>query len=117
LDFYIHLKTEDLEIRVGGIPHPGQYHEDVERLVSGDRSCALAAAAMAQDFNNELTVILSTAERAIAFLDPGHPARVDLADLQRAARRCARKCNRALTFSAAQGIAPAPWPLEAVVDM
>lgn len=72
---------------------------------------------MAQDFNNELTVILSTAQRALATLEPGHPARPDLADLQRAARRCARKCNHALLFTSNQGIGPVPWPLEAVVEL
>jgi hypothetical protein len=71
---------------------------------------------MAQDFNNELTVILSTAQRAVATLEPGHPARVDLSDLQMAARRCARKCNKALSFSAAHGVGPVAWPLEAVVE-
>jgi len=77
----------------------------------------LAAAAMAQDFNNELTVILSAAQRAISTLEPGHPARVELSDLQRAARRCARKCGKALTFSASQGIGPVALPLEAVVEL
>jgi hypothetical protein len=95
---------------------PARYDGGVERLLSRDRVCVLAAAAMAQDFNNELTVILSTAQRAIASLDPGHPARVDLSDLQRAARRCARKCSKALSFSASHGIGPVAWPLEAVVD-
>ncbi len=85
--------------------------------MSRDRACALAAAAMAQDFNNELTVILSTAERAIATLEPGHLARIEISELQQAARRCARKCNRALAFSANQGIGPFAWPLEAVVDV
>lgn len=71
----------------------------VERITKADHVCAVAAAA-AHDFNNELTVILSTVSRSIQTLEPGHPARPHLLELQNAARRCARKTSGLLAFGA-----------------
>lgn len=42
----------------------------------------------ARAFNDELTVILSAVELAIAALPEGHPARVPLIDIEGAALRC-----------------------------
>jgi hypothetical protein len=90
---------------------------DVERLTNADRACALAAAAMAHDFNSELTVILSSVSMAIAALEPGHPARRPLFDLENAAERCADKCSDLLVFSARHGVRPSRTTLAAVMEM
>jgi hypothetical protein len=88
----------------------------VERLTQADRPCAIAAAALAHDFNNELTVILSSVADAIAALEPGHPARRPLRYVESSAMRCARKCGDVLDFSARHGVRPARAPLAAVVE-
>ncbi|MGD0500653.1 MAG: hypothetical protein ABSC23_19715 [Bryobacteraceae bacterium] len=89
----------------------------MERLTPASRACALAAAALAHDFNSELTVILSSVSDAILALEPGHPARSPLLDLESSARRCARKCGDVLAFSARHGVRPARAPLSAVMEM
>jgi len=63
------------------------------------RACAVAAAA-AHDFNNELTVILSSAADALALLDATDPAHLLLLDIQAAAQRCVWKASGLLNFSA-----------------
>ena len=72
---------------------------------------------MAHDFNSELTVILSSVSSAIAALEPGHPARRPLCDLENAAQRCAGKCSDVLVFSARHGVRPSRTPLAAVMEM
>jgi hypothetical protein len=69
----------------------------VERITRADHACAVAAAA-AHDFNNELTVILSSVSSLILGLEPGHPSRPQLVDLQDAAQRCARMSSGLLRF-------------------
>jgi signal transduction histidine kinase len=69
----------------------------VERITRADHACAVAAAA-AHDFNNELTVILSSVSSLILGLEPGHPSRPQLLDLQDAAQRCARMSSGLLRF-------------------
>jgi signal transduction histidine kinase len=66
---------------------------------SAKRACAVAAAA-AHDFNNELTVILSSAADALALLDATDPAHLLLRDIQAAAQRCVWKASGLLNFSA-----------------
>jgi signal transduction histidine kinase len=66
---------------------------------SAKRACAVAAAA-AHDFNNELTVILSSAADALALLDATDPAHLLLLDIQAAAQRCVWKASGLLNFSA-----------------
>ena len=56
------------------------------------------AAAAAHDFNNELTVILSSVSSLVQALEPGHPARPHLLDLRDAALRCARMSSGLLQF-------------------
>jgi hypothetical protein len=97
--------------------HLARYSSSVERLTKADQACAVAAAALAHDFNNELTVILSSVSSAIATLEPGHPARPSLLDLEGAARRCAGKCGHTLAFSLRHGIRPARASLAAVLEM
>jgi hypothetical protein len=72
---------------------------------------------MAHEFNSELTVILSGVSMAITSLEPGHPARPLLFELQDSARRCADKCATVLAFAARHGVRPARAPLEAVIGL
>jgi hypothetical protein len=71
----------------------------VEQLTNTDRACAVAAAA-AHDFNNELTVILSSVTGALGAVHDDHPAREMLLDIQAAAQRCVWKASGLLNFSA-----------------
>jgi len=83
----------------------------VEHLSRADRICAVAAAA-AHDLNDELTVILSSVINSLHNLEPGHPARTALLDLQSAAQRCAWKSSGLLNFSARKGARPSSVTLE-----
>jgi len=74
------------------------------------------AAAAARDFNDELTVILSSVSDSLESLEKDHPARVLLLDLQRAAQRCMGKAAGLLQFSARRGIRPSPAPLKRLID-
>jgi hypothetical protein len=71
----------------------------VERLSHADRACAIAAAA-AHDLNDELTIILNTTSCSLETLEPGHPARPLLLDLQRSAQRCVWKASGLLNYGA-----------------
>ena len=73
----------------------------VERITKADHAYAVAAAA-AHDFNNELTVILSSVANSMMALEP-HPARPHLVDLQEAAQRCTRTTSGLLAFSFSRG--------------
>jgi hypothetical protein len=73
------------------------------------------AAAAAHDFNDELTVILSSVYSSITALEPGHPARPHLLDLQDAAQRCARKTSGLLSFGLSGGARMVRGPMEKVV--
>jgi hypothetical protein len=86
----------------------------VEPLSRTDRVCAVAAAA-AHDLNEELTVILSSITHSLRRLEPGHPARPALLDLQSAAQRCAWKSSGMLNFSARKGARPSAATMEALV--
>jgi hypothetical protein len=83
----------------------------VERLTNADRACAVAAAA-AHDLNDELTIIVNSALRSIHSLDPNHPARPYLSDLQSAAQRCAWKASGLLTYGIHHGVRPVAAPME-----
>jgi hypothetical protein len=74
----------------------------VERLPKPDQARAVAAA-VAQDLNDELTVILTSVTASVRALEPGHPARRLLFDLECAALRCASRASRLLEFSARRG--------------
>lgn len=86
----------------------------METLTRADRVCAIAAAA-AHDLNDELTVILTSVTGSIRALEPGHPARPLLLDLQSAAQRCAWKASGLLNFSARAGARPSAVTLERLV--
>ena len=77
----------------------------MERLTNADRACAVAAAA-ARDLNDELTIIVNCASESILTLEPGHPARIYLADIERATQRCVWKVSGLLNYSARHGARP-----------
>jgi len=83
----------------------------MEHLSNANRACAVAAAA-AHDFNNELTVIMSSVSAALATLEAQHPARPLLLDTQAAAQRCVWKASSLLNFSARLN----PGPVRASFD-
>ena len=87
----------------------------MERLSRADRACGLAAAALAHEFCNELTIIMSGVGDAMLALEPGHPARSPLIDAEASARRCGAKCARTLEFTARRGLRPSRAPLEALL--
>jgi len=87
----------------------------VERFMKADPACTLAAAA-AHDFNNELTVILSSISTLIEALDPDHPARAQALDLREAAQRCARKTCGLLRFGLKRGRRPIRTSLECLIQ-
>ena len=86
----------------------------MERLNNADRVCAIASAA-AQDLNDELTIILNGAAGSIARLEPGHPARPLLFDLQNAVERCVWKTSGLLNYGFRRGLRPAPIPMERLI--
>lgn len=73
------------------------------------------ASAAAHDLNNDLTVILSSVSSSIQTLEPGHPARPLLLDLQSAAQRCAWKASGLLNFSAHHGVSSVRAPFDRLV--
>lgn len=79
------------------------------------RACAVAAAA-AHDFNNELTVILSSTSDALLLIKPPHPARELLLDIQAAAQRCVWKASGLLNFSARVNPGPVRASFEYLID-
>jgi signal transduction histidine kinase len=86
----------------------------VERITKADHAYAVAAAA-AHDFNNELTVILSSLDHSMMALEPGHPARPYLLDLQEAVQRCTRTSSGLLTFSFSRGARMSSAPFESLI--
>ena len=87
----------------------------MERFTKADQACTLAAAA-AHDFNNELTVILSSIATLIEELEPGHPARIQALDLQEAAQRCARKTSGLLRFGLKRGSRAVRTSLDRLIE-
>jgi hypothetical protein len=73
------------------------------------------AAAAAHDFNNELTVILSTVTESIHKLPLTHPARPLLMELRSSAQRCAWLTADLLNYSARSGVRPSPERLESLL--
>jgi CheY-like chemotaxis protein len=73
------------------------------------------AGGMAHDFNNLLTVILSHAEGATEELPAEDPARKDLQQIQKAARRAAELTRQVLTFSRRYPVEPVEMNLNVVM--
>jgi hypothetical protein len=74
------------------------------------------AAAAAHDLNEELTVILNSITMSIREMEPGHPVRPLLLDLQSAAQRCAWTASGLLNFTARQGVRPSSISLERTIE-
>jgi len=87
----------------------------VEHPGTTNRACAVAAAA-AHDFNNELTVIMSSVSAALGAPDVQHPARPLLVDIQAAAQRCVWKASGLLNFSARVNSVPIRASFEYLID-
>ncbi|HEY0970777.1 MAG TPA: PAS domain-containing protein [Gemmatimonadales bacterium] len=64
------------------------------------------AGGIAHDFNNVLTAILSTAELAMAGLEPTHPVHADLEEIRAAGARAAALTRQLLAFSRRQVMQP-----------
>jgi hypothetical protein len=86
----------------------------VERLTHADRACAVAAAA-AHDLNDELTIIVNTTSFSLETLEPGHPARPLLLELQRSAERCVWKASGLLNFGVRRGNGPVNVSMERLI--
>jgi hypothetical protein len=87
----------------------------VQGFVRNDRASAVAAA-VAQDLNDELTVILSSVTGSLIVLDASHPAHEMLLELQSAAQRCAWRAARLLTFSKRRGLRQFPLTVERLLE-
>lgn len=87
----------------------------MERLFKGDQAYALAAAT-AHEFNNELTVILSSIATLIGEMPPGQPGRDRAIELQDAAQRCAQRTADLLRFGVRRGPRVLRASLERLID-
>jgi hypothetical protein len=108
------LILNGLSLSRPGTGWPARYYAVVERLTNADRTCAVAAAA-AHDFNDELTIIVNCACNSILLLEPGHPARPYIADIESAAQRCMWKASGLLTYTARRGVQPVSATMERIV--
>jgi hypothetical protein len=88
----------------------------VERLAKADKACAIAAAA-AHDMNEELTVIFSSVRNSMLYLEPGHPARPLLHEVQSAAQRCAFVASGLLSYSARKGVRPSAVTTQRLLEL
>ena len=86
----------------------------MERITRIDRNCAVAAAA-AHDWNDELTVILSSVDSLLETVGPASPARQILLELRAAAQRCAWKSSGLLNFTARRGARPSAATMESLI--
>ena len=77
------------------------------------RLLAALAAGIAHELNDELTVIMSSADTGATHLDPGHPARLHLKQLRMATRRCVYITEGLLAFTRRVDPRIRPLPLEA----
>ncbi len=73
------------------------------------------AAAAAHDWNEELTVILSSIDVLLAKGGADTPGRDILLQLRAAAQRCAWKASGLLNFTARRGVAPSAASLESLI--
>lgn len=92
-----------------------RYYRGVTKAVKIDRAYAVSAAA-ARDFNNELTVILSSLSESLESIEEDHPARVRLLDLQGAAQRCVWIAAALQQYSAQRGVRPSAALMESLID-
>lgn len=76
-----------------------------ERINAARRAIAVGMAA-ASDLNDELTIIISASEEALAALEDGHPARAPLRMISAATQRCAWKTAGLLNYGVSRGVQP-----------
>jgi hypothetical protein len=112
--FYFSLILKEIFSQEAASPLRARYYPSVERLTHADRACAVAAAA-AHDLNDELTIIVNTASCSLETLEPGHPARPLLLDLQRSAQRCIWKTSGLLNYGVRRGSRPVSVPMERLI--
>jgi CheY-like chemotaxis protein/anti-sigma regulatory factor (Ser/Thr protein kinase) len=74
------------------------------------------AGGVAHDFNNLLTVIAGYTQLALAELDPDHPLRSQLLEVNKAAARAGQLTLQLLTFSRNEAAAPELTSVDAVVS-
>ncbi|HUK15037.1 MAG TPA: hypothetical protein VLW65_01425 [Bryobacteraceae bacterium] len=86
----------------------------MERITRIDRTGAVAAAA-AHDWNEELTVILSSIDSLLETVTASGPARQILLELRGAAQRCAWKSSGLLNFAARRGARPSAASMESLI--
>lgn len=84
-------------------------------LSGSERICVVAAAA-ASEVNDELTIILCSAEAAIAELPFGHPVRRMVIDIQTAGTRAASTASGLLRYSARNGGRPSSATFDHLAD-
>lgn len=85
-----------------------QRQELEESLQQADKLSAVGrlAGGVAHDFNNMLGVIFASVDEALETLEPDAPAREDIEEISRAARRSADLTDQLLAFARKQPIAP-----------
>ena len=106
LDITQSKQAEEEKAKLEDQLHLAQKMESVGRLAGG----------VAHDFNNMLGVILGHVELAMEQLDPAQPIRVDLEEIQKAARRSADLTRQLLAFARKQTVAPQVLDLNQTVE-
>jgi two-component system, cell cycle sensor histidine kinase and response regulator CckA len=79
-------------------------------------SLGMLAGGIAHDSNNLLVPILGNADLALADLPPDSPARVSVAEIEKASRRAAELCRQMLDYAGKGRSVVAPLNLSAIVD-
>jgi len=89
-------------------------YEERTRHAQRLESLGILAGGIAHDFNNLLTGIFGYCDLVQDALDPGSPARADLAEIREAARRAAGICNQMLAYSGRGRFTPRPLDLSEI---
>ena len=83
-------------------------HQLEEQLLQSQKLEAIGrlAGGVAHDFNNLLTGILGYAGFALKSIPPGHPAHIDIVEIERAGERAAALTGQLLSYARRQMVAP-----------
>jgi two-component system cell cycle sensor histidine kinase/response regulator CckA len=98
--------AEAEQARLQGLLMQAQKMESVGRLAGG----------VAHDFNNMLGVIIGNADIALSQIAPTHPAREDIKEVIKAAKRSASLVSQLLAFARKQTVAPRAVELNETVE-